>query len=1026
MNFLLNTGDFLYAVLLFLAFGFYSIIGIAGYSFSPKSAANRLFFLVVSCLGIWTLGLSFAALSPDPESALFWRRFAALGWGPFYSMLLHYIALLTGNARPLRRPAIMAALYLPAAVITVAYAFVGRVARQEFILEESIFGWQNLALESLWNTLFNSYYLAAVVISLGLIVRWGYRNRARRKLSIYILSTFAAALIIGTLTDTALKLSFLSAVPNTAPLLIMLPLWAIYRGMERRELIPARRTAYSPELLNDDEQLSFYRYAGYFFRFAALLNFVLYFFDPGSAYRLILFSALLYTFGSIFQLLPHLPLKPDARENSMVALVGITLPVIILWYMRDYGSNIVWPLPVVFLGMASVFRRKKLIYVIVFSGLASGIIGWILMPSGKFPLNSLDHIARLMFYLTGALLALYVQGIYFRRLRENYAQIQFQKLMSHISIQLVTVSEDTLSLLMEETLRKIGEFFQAEHAAILRIDSENRQTDMYFEWTAGGIAPEIAAGVAAMDLLEIIEEYHSMREPVLLPDVGNSLKRDRAREYYRERGCASAIAIPLRSGRTVRGFFVLGYREEKDLANDAKKGNLGTTAILLADILEKITKERRINHMAYYDALTNLPNRALFYDRLRTEMAHSKRSGEPFGVMLMDLDSFKTINDSLGHDTGDTLLIEVSRRLTAGLRSYDTVSRFGGDEFLFILPQMNDRNSSEVIARKLLATLSAPMHLNDITLHVTGSAGIALYPTDAQSEEDLIKKADIAMYRAKELGRNGHVNYSETLESDSGNKVLLTNELYEAIERDELLLHYQPQVLSETTGIIGLEALIRWQHPEKGMIPPGQFISHAEQSDLIHPIGNWVIDTACRDLRALIDAGHRGIRMAINLSLKQFLADALLPHIRSTLERYDLRPEMLEFEITESIAMGQQQPIIETIAELRKFGVSLSIDDFGTQYSSLSRLSQLPFDRIKIDRQFVMDLEQGDTSSAIIGFIIELSKNMGYSVIAEGVETKEQFDYLRNRGCGEIQGFYFHKPMPFGDLLEILVHRQNP
>ena len=426
---------------------------------------------------------------------------------------------------------------------------------------------------------------------------------------------------------------------------------------------------------------------------------------------------------------------------------------------------------------------------------------------------------------------------------------------------------------------------------------------------------------------------------------------------------------------------------------------------------ERLHHAQRAEHLAFHDNLTRLPNRAFFSRLLTRGMQHARRYDKQLALLFLDLDRFKAINDSLGHDAGDELLQEVSRRLSRSVRESDTVARLGGDEFVVLLPEVTEQSQIAQVANKILAAVSSPFTLVGQEFRITVSIGIAQYPRDGEDEQTLMKHADVAMYHAKEEGKNNAQFYSEQLQSDSLERLALESSLRRALERQEFTLYYQSKLDLATGCIIGMEALLRWQHPEFGLVMPKQFIGLAEENGLIVPIGRWVLYTACRQHVAWQQAGFPALSMAVNLSARQFLDDSLLRDIKGALEATGMAPELLEVEITESMMMLDMPKAVRVLQELREIGVRIAIDDFGTGYSSLSKLQAFPLDTIKIDGSFIHDLLDNSNRS-LTEAIIDLGKNLGLTVVAEGVETREQMDYLLRHACDQVQGFYMHEPQP--------------
>ncbi len=439
-----------------------------------------------------------------------------------------------------------------------------------------------------------------------------------------------------------------------------------------------------------------------------------------------------------------------------------------------------------------------------------------------------------------------------------------------------------------------------------------------------------------------------------------------------------------------------------------------------SDITERKLTEQRVHHVAQHDALTGLPNRSLLQDRLGQAVAYATRSGNPVWVMLIDLDRFKFVNDSMGHKAGDVLLMTVAARLRAALRDADTVARLSGDEFVVIVSERGDQQLTPEIVERVMNAVAQPVMLGTKEFFVTCSIGVAVYPSESTDADTLIEHADIAMYRAKKLGRNNFQFFSPAMNEESLERVRIEGALRNAVERDEFVLYYQPQIDMKTGKVCGMEALIRWQHPELGMVPPGRFISIAEETGMIVAIGAWVLRTACAQNKAWQDAGFDKLRVAVNLSARQFGAADLIDKLAGVLLDTGLEPKYLELELTESLFMSDITPAVELLHRMKALGVNLSIDDFGTGYSSLSYLWRFPIDVLKIDRSFVADITRDANDEAIVTSIIALAHNLKLAVIAEGVETQEQLDYLRRHGCDEMQGYYFSKPLPAHEFEQLL------
>ncbi|HEX7808948.1 MAG TPA: EAL domain-containing protein [Thermoanaerobaculia bacterium] len=427
------------------------------------------------------------------------------------------------------------------------------------------------------------------------------------------------------------------------------------------------------------------------------------------------------------------------------------------------------------------------------------------------------------------------------------------------------------------------------------------------------------------------------------------------------------------------------------------------------DISERRRAEEQIEYQAYHDSLTGLPNRLLFRDRLTIALAHAKRQESGVAVMFLDLDRFKLVNDTLGHSLGDELLRVIATRLRSVLREGDTIARMGGDEFTVLLGDLRDSNAA-TIAQKLLDTVAEPVRIEGHELYVTTSIGIALFPNDGETAESLLKNADAAMYRAKDLGRNSFQLCTAAMNSRATERLSIESALRRAIERDELVLHFQPIVMLDSRSVSGMEALLRWNRPGFGIVPPASFIDIAEETRMIVPIGEWVLREACKRAKTWQTSGHESMRIAVNLSPRQFQQSDLRAVVARALSDSGLAAGSLELEITETTAMLNTDRTMRTLSDLRDLGVHIALDDFGTGHSSLNYLRRFPIDRVKVDREFVAEIEESASDRAIVSAIVAMAHGLNLAVTAEGVETEGQVAFLREQGCEEVQGFLFGRP----------------
>ena len=554
-----------------------------------------------------------------------------------------------------------------------------------------------------------------------------------------------------------------------------------------------------------------------------------------------------------------------------------------------------------------------------------------------------------------------------------------------------------------------------EHSAVFRLSEEDARLTLVagVGWpkeTVGRVVLSAAPGTPARAAIEATQPVFNadvrLRAVRTVPSFSDSYALANSVE----------VAVP-----TSRGPFGLigAYRREATAFSREDANFLKAIANALGAAIDRKTAEDRVAHVAQFDAVTGLPNRTLFRDRLTHAIARARRKRTLLGVVFFDLDRFKEINDTLGHKAGDRLLRAIGKRLQSALRAGDTVARLGGDEFTVLLEDLHTREEATTIGQKVLATLAKPFSLESQEFFVTASAGLTVYPIDSGNVESLLQNADIAMYQAKDSGKNNLQVYRPEMNTLKRERMTLESQLRRAVERNELFLEYQPQVDLRTGRVAGVEALVRWRHPQLGVVPPGRFIPLAEKSGLILSIGGWVLRTAALQAVAWREAGMPPFRLAVNVSPRQFRSD-LFKTVADVLYETGLPAESLELELTESLLMEEPESARSILQKLKGLGVHIAIDDFGSGYSSLSYIKQFPIDSLKIDQSFVCDLGTDPNDAAIAKAIIALGHALSLDVVAEGVETTAQLAFLREHGCDVVQG-HFYSPSVRADDIGALV-----
>ncbi|MEW6563291.1 MAG: EAL domain-containing protein [Pseudomonadota bacterium] len=548
--------------------------------------------------------------------------------------------------------------------------------------------------------------------------------------------------------------------------------------------------------------------------------------------------------------------------------------------------------------------------------------------------------------------------------------------------------------------------------SILLLDAQNRLRT--------GAAPSLPAHyTAAIDGAAIGDGAGSCGtaawrgETVIVEDVFSHPYWTPYRDLAKSAGVAACWSEPLRaSDGKVLGTLAI-YRDAPAVPEAEDLALMRQASALSAIAIERKHIEEKMKHQASYDGLTGLPNRRMFGDRLREEIAKAQRTGGKVALLFIDLDRFKNVNDTLGHDFGDRLLTDAAQRIRHGVRESDTVARLGGDEFVVIAPGIEQAATLGRLAQHLIDVLCAPFALEQHTAYISASIGIASYPADTDSSETLITHADQAMYAAKERGRNGYHFYSSELSARASERLTLESDLRQALANGELELYYQPKIRLTDGRLTGSEALLRWRHPQRGMVPPDLFIGIAEDAGLIGEIGLWVLETACRTARDWNDGSDARHKIAVNLSARQFQHGGnLYQSVCDTLAQTGCRPEWIELEITESLLLEDDDAVLNVLNDFRKLGITIAIDDFGTGYSALSYLSRFPVDTLKIDRSFIHNLTDDDYHAELVKAVISIARCLNQQVVAEGVETQEQAERLKSFGCQLVQGYHYGRPIP--------------
>lgn len=636
----------------------------------------------------------------------------------------------------------------------------------------------------------------------------------------------------------------------------------------------------------------------------------------------------------------------------------------------------------------------------------------------------MDHLVNFcaIYLLLSLLNLVFIAGIlyfayriYLERCRRNAAEARTQAFIDDIATGFSLKDEDNIAQSFEYLLNQLADFFVAETVLIHATDKEYAELFGAEHRSANGTA--ILSDKRRI-YMERWEEYLEKRSR----STDSMLYKDRiSKDLIKKKKSDPWVFIPLYIEEKIIAFLYIEASAQCRGWSEYEFAALPVISRIVSDSIEKLLSQKHICFMTYYDTMTNLPNRQHFYEQVDRAIRSANRENTTVGVMYLDLDSFRSINDTVGYERGDEIIQDIGQKIMNLLNSTDNVARFGGDEFLILLESGPDMDRISRITEEIMSIFKEPVILNGQEIFITACAGIAVWPFDGEDAGTLIRHADIAMCTAKEKGKGRYAFCSHYIKEDMQYRMNLFNSLYRALEHNQFQVYYQPKIDLQTEKIVGSEALLRWMHPDYGMVPPSDFIPLAEQSGLINQIGNWVLETACRQTMSWKAMGLGDLRIAVNLSAIQLRNPNFVAQVAQILTKTGINPSLVELEITESAMMKEPDYIISVLNDLKSLGISISIDDFGTEYSSLNRLKMLPIDSLKMDIQFVRGIEKSQKDQAITIVILNLAKNLDLKIVAEGVENKLQRDFLKSRMCDEVQGFYYYRPMPASDMAKVLL-----
>ncbi|ADU25654.1 sensor domain-containing phosphodiesterase [Ethanoligenens harbinense] len=987
-------------------------------NYKPK--INREFLAEAGSLVIWNFGRALFGAGADVGVRSIGAHFSAVGYTLSFFFLLRCLLLLTGRQDLFHKSYIRVLLYLPFLVLLCGFVALPLFHPSGITWFYSRWGWIEISKPGLWDFFFCGYYGVFLAVSGRLLLRWVRSSSVMRRRAGWLMGSFIFA-AVGGMTDILLPLLQVPC-PRMAAVCWVLPVLVTGHSVRRFHLTQDLEDG--GMILTDKARHVIYRLFACYLISGGLVNALLQkiFCIEKEIALAYLFSAVLVLIGMILLFLGGFRKTRIPQEFLLAVMAALLIPVILLCFYADGGIT-VWAFvfPLIVIGL--LFNKRVLLVTAVVCASQAQLFLWGICPHAGATVNMTDYITRVILIVATSSVCLSANGIYLNRLRENAMHSAGQLLVSEISRSFLAANEETIEEKIRDMLRKTGAFIQCDQAYIALLNKADRQARFSCEWLAEGAAParkQLDENI--QKLCRVMQTPSNNGHPVIFLDLEDILPEAECLRYSPGgTGAHRLVCLPIQKKEETVGLLLFAGVNSAQLWKSFVF--LSIISNIVADTANRLDGMRKIRMMAYHDQLTGLPNRVLFKKQLKQAIADARREETILGIVFIDLDSFKVINDTLGHEAGDRLLKAVAGIFLGQVWGGDIVCRFGGDEFVFLFEQVPH---IDVLLRRLETILDAlrrPVRVDDQEICIMGSAGVAVFPRDGDTAGTLIKNADMAMYHAKGMGKNRYALCSSEMKDEMARQGEMINLLYRAQEKEQLFLCYQPQVDLKTRRVVGVEALMRWDLPGQGIITPGAFIPLAEQTGLIQPIGEWALLTACRQAARWREMELPPLRMAVNISVQQLASPHFSQRVADILQKTGLPPRYLELEVTESVAYRDIADFPMRLNQLKKLGVSISIDDFGTGYSSFGRIKLLPVDRIKLDIQFVRGIEISAYDRAVADAVIEMAKGLKMKVIAEGMETTAQLEFLSRRMCDEVQGYYYFKPMPAAKIEKLL--REN-
>ena len=1014
------------SIILYVCSCFYLFFGIYAIITNRKSRTNKMFLYLTISMMVWAFTYSIANSASTAEKSAFWKATSVFGSGVFFSLFLQFILVLTKTqSHSQNKRLIIALIYLPALINIILFAPFGLLVKETYQMEPSKYGWINMAPMNWGRIWLVLYYLIYATICTLILIRWWKKlepHTIMRRQATYFLISMIISFCIGVLIDILPDLFGIGLFPKITIIFLIGPILFLFLSLKKFGLLLERSKTVvlfpkSDYDLNKD-RLRLFQSTAVIFMVGSAVSFLIGYFGINEPMKTQLFLALIiFSIGVFLIFLPRIT-KNHSTQNTIFLILCCIGMFFLMLLKANMATITVWSAYIIFL-MATVILESRFhaLFYILFC-IVLQIFFWIDMPIANVIIDENEYLTRIFIILISYYSVKYLTNEYTSKLRGYQGFAKEQETLERISSNFISVNNENAQEKINEMFKMSSEVLDFDQGYLVEFSEDFEKGSIINAHTKEGTieAFPFSPGmqfktIAFPEAKTLLTEKQSIgcTDITSIPiDEGNE-----ERNFFILRGMLSYYALPVILDDKVIGMLVVEDRRKANLRlKESHLNFLGVIANILADTKKKILYEEKIYNFAYFDETTKLANKNMLKKNLE-QFLHNRKEQEKLVVFDVELDNLRMINDSFGHIIGEQIVKKSALILKNLMKEGCVLSRIAEGKFIIIMPIAETVEQINACINQIVDAFSEPISPRgkEESLFVTPIIGVAVYPDDGSDADTLLQNADLAGYMAK-TADNKIAFYSQQLKSRIAENTLLTNRLFQAMKNEEFSLEFQPQISSKTEKTVGVEALLRWNYSDKKRIPPDVFIPILEQTGLIHDVGLWVLEQALQEHNRLIAKGFPPLRFSINLSIVQLRKDDFVREIIKLIEESKVEPKYIELEITESFLSQNFADTIEKLTKLKELGIGIAIDDFGKGYSSLHRLELVPFDRIKIDKSIVDDIILKKKKIVIVKTIVSLAKALMASITAEGVETKEQLDFLKNMDCDEIQGYYYSKPLP--------------